>query len=248
MKDRSPRRRCSDSVAHGVPPWRSTAARGAQGYVTACRQHMRRLLLRDFAECLGRTQDALRTSMAKRLLLLRSGKVEQAYHVWTHMSEQQPATVATWERPEMWDVGNLILGAVAASIPRTLKVWLRRHAGPRTLEAAYRVLQRYAFRRDRILYVCGACRQHHAADRPGNPSRAAEEPLHEYLPMVLVVALIRMLLAEIREGRGDFKPPFPRLPLTESDYASWEHYAIRGVQEMLDFEREALHNQMLTGM
>jgi len=206
------------------------------------------LLLPDFAESLQRTQDALRTSMAKRLLLLRSGKVEQAYHVWTHMSEQQPATVATWERPEMWDVGNLILGAAAASIPRTLKVWLRRHAGPRTLEAACRVLQRYAFRRDRILYVCGACRQHHAADRPGNPSRAAEEPLHEYLPMVLVVALIRMLLAEIREGRGDFKPPFPRLPLTESDYASWEHYAIRGVQEMLDFEREALHNQMLTGM
>jgi len=209
---------------------------------------MRRLLLRGFAESLGRTQDALRTSMTERLLLLHSGKVEQAYHVWTHRSEQQPATVVTCEPPEMWDVGSLILGAVAASIPQTLKVWLRRHAGLRTLEAACRVLQRYACGRDRILNVCVACRQHHAANRPGNPSRAAEEPLHEYLPMVLVVALIRMLLAEIREGRGDFKPPFPMLPLTESDYASWEHYALRGVQEVLDFEREALHNQMLFGM
>jgi hypothetical protein len=210
---------------------------------------MRRLLQGDFAAPLRRTQDAVRASMAIRMQLLRRGEVEQAFHLWAHEPGQRAGAASrTWERPEMWDMATLILGAVRASMPDPLKEWLQEQSDPKNPKGAGRVLGRYAFTRGRIQDVCGACRWHHAPDRPGNPNRAVDEPLNEYLPMILVVALVRMLLAEIREGRGDFKLPFPRLPLTDADYASWEHYAIRGVQEMLDFEREVLHQQTLAGM
>ena len=57
--------------------------------------------------------------------------------------------------------------------------------------------------------------------------------------MKLAVRVARDLIQEFQCRQRDFRYPFPdaqTLVVSAKDFASWEDYAVRGVQEMLQTE------------
>ena len=214
---------------------------------TALRQHMRALLLDNafkgqMAKTLEERQQKLGLSMDQRMELHKQGRMPRE-EVWALKPIQpaRPKTSAHWETPPMLDAACLIVRAVHAAAPPALTEWLAKGLNKRTTTGGFRPWLRYLTQHERKHYVCLTFRQFHEKPRAGRTNREAWEPMREYLPLNLVVMAIRLLLTEIRESQHDFcKFPIADVGLTADDYTSWEHYALRGVQEMLEEEKSLL--------
>lgn len=225
--------------------------------MTACRQHMRALLESDFRGVTDRfMKERDRLTMPERRALVQQGRLpaEQCWGI--HPTQRRQAGEARrqkdahWEPPEMLDAASLIVRAVHAAIPTSVHEWLKSHPNSKTSDGQYRPMKRYLVLFERKHYVCIRFRDYHNHEsHRQSPNRFADEPLHEYLPLTLAVKAVGDLLDEFRHRRRDFGPPFPWFETPEDDYLSWGHYAVRGVQEMLDLERGILtERQMRTGV
>lgn len=203
---------------------------------TACRQHMRALLVDDFRGSLARTKSARAGAFVPDWRQLAVSTTQDC----AYTAQRRRHIFRNWEPPEMLDAANLVIGAVYAAMPSALTEWLQTHPNRSSMDGGYTAIRTYRARHARRQLVCVAFRQFHGQGRREQVNRKPGEPLYEYLSMVLVVHAVRLLLWEFRGRLRDFRPPFPAIALSDADYSGWEHYAVRGVQEMLAIEQEEL--------
>lgn len=198
---------------------------------------MRALLEGPFRGPLERSKKRCRLTMQQRLALYSQGEL-LAEQVWG--LRPQEVRNSRYEPPEMLDAAGLIVSAVFLAMPTSVTDYLKAHPNRRTQHGGYRPIDRYETDHDRKHWLCITFRNYHRRKRPRDSNRREHEPLHEYLDMTLVAMAVRQLLGEFRDRSGRFVDPFPVFVTSEADYVGWEIAAIRGVQEMLEVEKEAL--------
>jgi hypothetical protein len=138
----------------------------------------------------------------------------------------------------MLDAASVVVQAVHGTMPAEMALWLRRNPNPRTSDGQYRCFKRFVTDHGRKGRLCHLFRQFHGSQRPGRTNRQPGEPLHEYMPMELVVLAVRQLLWEIRERRHDFKDPSPKITLRPDQYITWLQNACLHTQQGLGRERD----------
>lgn len=223
---------------------------------TACRAYMRQLLDNDtFRGTLHKTKQAMRMTMQERLVLHQRGQMPAA-QVWglppafrRQQGDPPRKKDLHHEPPYMLDVASLPVHAVYHAKPPCIDAWVAANPNPRTKTGKYRPIERWTRVPERLHYICMTYREWHRSEhrclRQLN-RRGCTEPMYEYLPMRLVAKVVRELIQEFQCRQRDFGDPFPdakKLVVPADEIATWEHYAIRGVQEMLDLERIDLQRE-----